>query len=80
MISQKAILEWMEEENQPSTKIANVMNKQFLSVDRCTPINTVSHLAMARSNHKVYERVIVTENNLFYGTVTVKTILETLTD
>ena len=80
LISQKAILEWMEEENQPSTKIANVMNKQFLSVDRCTPINTVSHLAMARSNHKVYERVIVTENNLFYGTVTVKTILETLTD
>ena len=61
--------------NQNKT-IAEVMDLNFLSVDAKMPMNTVSTLAMARPNDKLYDFIVVTENGKYIGTVTIKDLLQ----
>ncbi len=56
--------------------ISEVMDCYFLSVDRQTWINVVSSLAMARTNDKLYDFIVVTDDDDHLGTVTIKTLLE----
>lgn len=56
--------------------VSIIMDKDFLSVDSKTPINVVSTLAMSRSNEKLYDFIVVTDNNEYIGTVTVKDLLQ----
>lgn len=60
--------------------ISDIMDKEFLSIEYNTPINVVSDLAMNRSNDKLYDLIVVTENNKFIGTVTIKDLLQKTTE
>ena len=51
-----------------------------LIVDRNTPITEVSTLAMARPPEDLYDDVIVTKNNLYYGMVSIRELLLKLVD
>lgn len=66
--------EFMFNQNRP---VSAIMDKDFLSVDSHTPVNIVSSLAMARTNDRLYDFIVVTENNRYLGTVTVKKLLQT---
>jgi diguanylate cyclase (GGDEF)-like protein len=61
-------------------KITLIMNKNPLIVDYFTPITDVSSLAMNRSQEHLYDYVIVTLNNLFYGIVSIKNLLITFAE
>lgn len=56
--------------------ISKIMDTDFLSVDLNTPINEVSSLAMARASNKLYDFIVVVENDKYFGTVTVKDLLQ----
>ncbi|MDD3173291.1 MAG: GGDEF domain-containing protein, partial [Herbinix sp.] len=56
--------------------ISEVMDQNFLSVDYQTPISIVSSLAMLRSNDKLYDFIVITENDKYIGTVTIKDLLQ----
>ncbi|MHB8132428.1 MAG: EAL domain-containing protein, partial [Mobilitalea sp.] len=56
--------------------ISDLMDHNFLSVDYLKPISMVSYLAMSRSNHKLYDFIVVTENGKYIGTVTIKDLLQ----
>lgn len=60
--------------------ISFLMNRQFLSVDCQTPINAVSHMAMSRPQDKLYDFIVVTKDNKYIGTVTIKDLLEKTTE
>ncbi len=60
--------------------ISELMDRSFLSVDHQTPINIVSCLAMSRSNDKLYDFIVVTENKKYIGTVTIKDLLQKATE
>ncbi|WP_313128819.1 EAL domain-containing protein [Anaerocolumna sp.] len=60
--------------------ISAVMDTEFLSVDYYTPISTVSYLAMGRINKKLYDMIVVTKEGKYYGTVTVKDLLQKVTE
>lgn len=60
--------------------IKEIMDKEFLYVEYNTPINVVSELAMNRLNDKLYDLIVVTENNKFIGTVTIKDLLQKTTE
>ncbi|MFF5818658.1 GGDEF domain-containing protein [Lysinibacillus capsici] len=64
----------MERQNQLMIK------KNPLIVDRNTPITEVSTLAMARPPEDLYDDVIVTKNNLYYGMVSIRELLLKLVD
>ena len=57
-------------------QISELMDHNFLSVDYQTPISMVSYLAMSRSNDKLYDFIVVTENCKYIGTVTIKDLLQ----
>ena len=57
-----------------------MMKKNPLIVDRNTPITEVSTLAMARPPEDLYDDVIVTKNNLYYGMVSIRELLLKLVD
>lgn len=59
-----------------SKAISNIMNTSFLSVDYKVPIDMVIKLAMARTNDTLYDFVTVTKDSKYYGTVTIKDLLE----
>lgn len=61
-------------------EIADIMDKEYLEVDYHTPINTVSYLAMERENSKIYDMIVVTKEGRYYGTVTVKDLLQKTTE
>lgn len=54
------------------------MDREFLSVESKTPIETVSSLALERSNEKLYDFIVVTQNNKYFGSVAVKDLLQEL--
>lgn len=56
--------------------ISDIMDKEFLKVEYDIPINVVTNLAMARPNDKLYDLIVVTENNKYIGTVTIKDLLQ----
>lgn len=60
--------------------ISLVMNNHPLIVDSTTTIDTVSKMAMTRDGSNLYDVIIVTESNQFYGIVTVKDLLEKTTE
>jgi len=60
--------------------ISGIMDKEFLKVEYDTPINIVTNLAMERSNDKLYDLIVVTENNKYIGTVTIKDLLQKTTE
>ncbi|MCQ2011106.1 EAL and GGDEF domain-containing protein [Sporolactobacillus sp. STSJ-5] len=59
-------------QNQP---ISVLMDRDFISVDYRTPINEVSKLAMSRPQDKLYDFIVVTKENRYFGTVTIKNLL-----
>ena len=61
-------------------KISQVMDKDFLSVDYKTPISIVSSMAMSREDDKVYDFIVVTENDKYLGIVTVKDLLKKISE
>ena len=61
-------------------KISEIMDKEFLYVEYNTPISVVSDLAMNRTNEKLYDLIVVTENNKFAGIVTIKDLLQKTTE
>ncbi len=60
--------------------IAELMDKNFLAVDYETPINTVSNLAMSRTNDRLYDFIVVMENGKYIGTITIKDLLMKTTE
>lgn len=60
--------------------IYQLMDDEFLSVDCKTPVSTVSSMAMQRSNDRLYDFVVVTENDKYMGIVTIKDLLQKTTE
>ena len=56
--------------------VSLVMDANPTIVDYNTSISEVSKIAMARDYKKIYDYVIVTKNNKYYGIVTIKDLLE----
>ncbi len=65
--------------NQNKT-ISQIMDKSFLSVDHKTPVSVVSSMALSRPNDKLYDFIVVTENDKYIGTVTIKDLLQKTTE
>ena len=57
----------------------SIMKANPLIVDAETPITKVSQLAMNRRKKDIYDAIIITEDNKFLGTVSVKDLVEKLT-
>lgn len=55
--------------------ISRIMDRDFLRVDYKQSVNEVSIAAMERNNDKLYDFVVVTKNEKFYGVVTIKDLL-----
>lgn len=53
-----------------------IMDTSPLIVDYNAPISNVSNAAMSRQDKNLYDYVIVTKNSKYYGTVTIKRLLE----
>ncbi|HWT74438.1 MAG TPA: GGDEF domain-containing protein [Mobilitalea sp.] len=60
--------------------ISELMDRNFLSVEADTPINTVSIMAMSRKNDSLYDFIVVTESGKYIGTVTIKDLLQKKTE
>lgn len=60
--------------------ISELMDKSFLAVDYQTQINTVSNLAMSRTNDRLYDFIVITDNGKYIGTVTIKDLLMKTTE
>lgn len=56
--------------------VALVMDTSPLIVDYYTDVSDVAKVAMARDIKKIYDYVIVTKENKYYGIVTIKNLLE----
>lgn len=52
------------------------IDKNFITVDLNTPIEKVASLAMERESKKVYDAIIVTQENLYYGTASIRDLLK----
>jgi EAL domain-containing protein (putative c-di-GMP-specific phosphodiesterase class I)/GGDEF domain-containing protein len=59
-----------------SKPVYNIMDKSFLQVDYKTTINIVAKKAMQRTIDKIYDFITITKEDRYYGTVTVKELLE----
>jgi EAL domain-containing protein (putative c-di-GMP-specific phosphodiesterase class I) len=57
-------------------EITTIMDNDFLEVDYQTPVNTVSYLAMERESNKLYDMIVVTKDGKYFGTVTIKDLLQ----
>ncbi|MHB1393980.1 MAG: EAL domain-containing protein [Clostridia bacterium] len=60
--------------------ISQIMDRNFLSVDYKTPVSVVSSLALSRPNDKLYDFIVVTEDDKYIGTVTIKDLLRKTTE
>ncbi len=60
--------------------ISKIMDNDFLVVDHSTPVSVVSSMAMSRPNDKLYDFIVVTENEKYIGTVTIKDLLKKTTE
>lgn len=58
--------------------ISTIMDREFLTTEADTPIEVIASLAMERPNDKIYDFIVVTHNNRYFGTVTVKDLLQQL--
>lgn len=57
-------------------KAKNLVGQDFLVVDKKTSIEKVAELAMSRGFSQVYDAIVVTENKLYFGIVTIKDLLD----
>jgi diguanylate cyclase (GGDEF)-like protein len=64
-------------QNKPISKI---MDRNFLSVDYKMPVSIVSSLAMSRTNEKLYDFIVITEEEKYVGVVTIKDLLKKTTE
>jgi diguanylate cyclase (GGDEF)-like protein len=55
--------------------ITKVMDSNPLIVDYYTPMTEVSQLTMQRSQEKIYDEVIITKNNEYFSTISIKDLL-----
>jgi diguanylate cyclase (GGDEF)-like protein len=55
--------------------ITKVMDRHPLIVDYYTPMTEVSQLTMQRSQEKIYDEVIITKDNAYFSTVSIKDLL-----
>jgi diguanylate cyclase (GGDEF) domain len=60
--------------------ISLLMDRDFLAVDHQTPIDAVSRFAMSRPPEKLYDFIVVTRENQYLGTVTIKDLLQKTTE
>jgi len=56
--------------------IKNIMDKSFMSVEYDTTIDIVAKKAMQRESEKIYDFIVITEEEKYIGIVTVKELLE----
>lgn len=56
--------------------ISLLMERKPLIVDYYTPLERVSKSAVARTNDNIYDYIIVAKDEEYYGTITVKRLLE----
>lgn len=56
-----------------------VMDPNPLIIDASTSVEIASNLAMSRKNDKIYDNLILTQNNEYYGVVSVQNLLGTIT-
>jgi len=57
-----------------------LMDQNFLVVDYNTPLEQVSKSAVARGEDNLYDYIVITQNDKYYGIITVKKLLEKTTD
>ena len=60
-------------------KISLVMDKNPIIVDYYMPLEQVSKIAVSRSEEKLYDYIIVTKNEEYYGVITIRRLLEKTT-
>lgn len=60
--------------------ISEIMDRSFLKVESNQSIKDVSALAMARSHHKLYDFIVVVEDDCYVGTVTIRDLLQKSTE
>lgn len=56
--------------------ISLIMDTNPIITDYYIPVSQVSKMAMARKTDNIYDYVIVTKNNKYYGIVTIKALLD----
>lgn len=61
-------------------QVSEIMDRNFMSVDSKTPISTVSQIATLRDDDNLYDFIVITRNKQLLGTVTVKDLLQKITD
>jgi EAL domain-containing protein (putative c-di-GMP-specific phosphodiesterase class I)/GGDEF domain-containing protein len=59
--------------------ITSIMDTSPLVVEEDTPVEIISQAAMNRSRLKLYDYIIVTNNQMLKGVVSVQTLLDTMT-
>lgn len=59
--------------------ITNIMDANPLILPANTPIEEAAQLAMTRQNHKLYDEIIVTEDDNYLGNVSIQHLLEAMT-
>ncbi|HCT65448.1 MAG TPA: GGDEF domain-containing protein [Lachnospiraceae bacterium] len=57
--------------------VEELMCKNYLAVDSKTAIETVSNMALARTDDKLYDSVVITQKGKYLGIVTIKDLLQT---
>jgi len=57
-----------------------IMDQNFLVVDYNTPLEQVSKLAVARGEDSLYDYIVITSSDKYFGIITVKQLLEKITD
>lgn len=63
-----------------SRAISMLMDPEPLTVDHQMPIEQVSRAAMGRRSQRLYDYIIVTMDDRYYGVITVKDLLERTTE
>ena len=57
-----------------------LMEKNPMVVDYSTPVSYVSNLAVKRKSENIYDCIIISEGNKYHGLITIKELLEYITD
>ena len=57
-------------------EVSKLMDPAPLILDYYLPIKDVSKFSMTRNNQSVYDHLIITKNDLYFGVVTIKDLLE----
>lgn len=60
--------------------ISEIMDRNFLKVESHQSIKEVSTLAMARSQQKLYDFIVIVEDDCYVGTVTIRDLLQKSTE